>query len=82
MTSEEYVEAKGMKCPHCESEDIAGHDSSLGESGARQTMTCNACFSSWDDIYTLDCYVNLAVPEGSGFTPDIRTGVGGSERFD
>jgi transposase-like protein len=40
-------------CPHCECEDVTGGPFQSDSKTAWQSVTCNNCNESWNDIYTL-----------------------------
>jgi transcription elongation factor Elf1 len=48
-----YVASGGTKCPFCGSENISGESVQTDAGYAWQSVTCDACDTSWDDIYTL-----------------------------
>ena len=65
---DEYIEDEadiylGEECPNCGSRDIEGGPIDVEGTGAVQEMKCLDCGSSWEDVYSLDKYVNLKVPE-------------------
>ena len=69
MSTEEYVEKKGIHCPGCGSEDIGPLDElSLDIDEVQQHMTCNSCGGLWTDYYTLtgyDCWYREYEPDFS-----------------
>ena len=56
MTDEEYVKAQGCQCPVCRSADIQGDETDMGGESATQEVSCNACESTWVDVYKLIGY--------------------------
>ena len=57
MTSEEYVEYNGLRCPVCGKRncmDAQGVD--IIGSEAIQEVTCTNCGSAWYDVYKLERY--------------------------
>ncbi len=53
MTNEEYVEAGGLQCPYCKSDDIAGQSFDGEGRHVWSVIHCNECGADWMDIYTL-----------------------------
>ena len=53
MTDEEYVKAKGARCPvlRCRSTDIECGETEMGGEFATQKISCYACESTWVDMY-------------------------------
>ncbi len=60
MTSEQYVELGGIRCPFCGSQDIVGGPFEADAGGATQEVDCSRCDKSWLDIYTLIKYEELS----------------------
>ena len=58
MISEEqataHVQAGGMQCPVCGSDQIEGGFVETGEGRASQEIRCLACHECWTDIYRLN----------------------------
>jgi len=49
----EYIE-KPLTCPYCTSYDIKGSAYFSDRTGnVSQSITCNSCKKSWEDVYTL-----------------------------
>lgn len=60
LTSTEYaVDRGGSVCPVCESEDISAGTLEVDGTQVWSTVTCAACESKWDDVFTLQYYTNL-----------------------
>lgn len=59
MTSEGYVERKGLYCPVCRSDQIEGSDISFDGGYMDQFMCCLACDATWYDYYKLAGYTAL-----------------------
>ena len=61
-TSEQYVKDGGVKCPACSSRYITGTGNSNADGDWHsETVECESCGATWDDIYTLSGYDGLAV---------------------
>ncbi len=56
LTSQEYTQEGGTRCPHCGSLEIEGHEVNIDAGHARQEMSCNRCGQGWQDFYTLAGY--------------------------
>lgn len=52
MTQEEYLKSPNQ-CPVCRSTHIAGGHVDISGGSAVQTVVCNDCDASWDDVYSL-----------------------------
>jgi len=63
LTNEQYQEARGLKCPNCESRSIEGHDVEIDAGFAYQNCFCTECHSQWTDEYALNGYANLEAEE-------------------
>lgn len=49
-----YIDVDGIRCPYCNSYDIAAIGPILWNMrGAQQKITCLQCGKEWVDIYTL-----------------------------
>ena len=48
-----YLRAKGVKCPWCDSTDIQGDNVDFDEGRVYQDVCCNGCSGNWTDIYEL-----------------------------
>ena len=71
MTSDQYVEAGGTKCPACgsgEVENFAGWKAFPGGK-AMQHVRCGACGCTWMDVYKLTGFDGLAKanPDDRGY---------------
>jgi formate dehydrogenase maturation protein FdhE len=50
-----YINASGVRCPYCRSEDILGTSPvQMGEGLVSQNVQCNACRNHWRDVYALN----------------------------
>lgn len=60
---EEYIKAKGNKCPACGSGSIDGwgHPDYDGDS-MTQDVACNTCGATWKDNYRLVGFSDLEIP--------------------
>lgn len=56
MTTEQYVETGGTRCPFCGSQSIEGDSFEVDAGGAAQEVGCNNCDKTWTDVYTLTKY--------------------------
>lgn len=52
LTQSQLANYKGSTCPFCGATDITGGHVDLDEFQAWQDVTCNACGSDWQDLYT------------------------------
>lgn len=59
MTPEEYVEAGGLQCPYCRSDDIEGQRFDGEGRSAWSEIQCRTCGERWLDIYTLTHFEKL-----------------------
>lgn len=59
MASAEYVAIRGVRCPHCRSEDIEGGDITVEAGAAWQSVGCNECHQQWTDTYQLTGFKHL-----------------------
>jgi transcription elongation factor Elf1 len=56
MTAEQrqrYLDSKGIRCPHCGSTNLTGHNLEQFDDCAVQPISCDDCGADWQDIYTL-----------------------------
>lgn len=58
-SSEEYAASGFGHCPVCGSDEIQGGPVDVDGNQATQEVSCDACNSTWDDVYTLTGYRNL-----------------------
>jgi len=49
----QYVQAGGVKCPFCGSEDVEGGSMDVDTGYVSQEVTCLECDSTWNDLYKL-----------------------------
>lgn len=56
MTTEQYVETGGTRCPFCRSQESEGGPVEFDAGYALQKVVCNGCDKTWIDIYTLTNY--------------------------
>ena len=57
LSSKEYVEKGGLRCPYCNREDIEGDCKVSTDVGmAWQDMSCIDCNAEWRDEYSLTGY--------------------------
>lgn len=62
LSSVEYVQHGGRKCPVCNSDDITTtSDIEVDGPHAWQAVACNHCNSEWTDTFVLSGYTNLSV---------------------
>lgn len=59
ITNKKYVAMKGVRCPHCNSENIEGTSFEANENGASQEISCSDCEESWIDTYKLTGYMRV-----------------------
>ena len=59
MTSEQYVEKKGVRCPVCGSYNLTGEEVTIDYGQAFQWVSCDDCDSAWLDEYQLTGYTDL-----------------------
>lgn len=55
MSTREYIQAAGQRCPYCRSWDVR-HAGKLeeGEDGlVRRKVRCYECGATWDEVYAL-----------------------------
>lgn len=65
MSDEYYVQKAGLCCPVCRSSNIGAHAIHQAEARtAWQEVRCNACGSTWNDIYNLTGFDDLEVGNG------------------
>jgi hypothetical protein len=50
---QEYVKQGGVKCPYCESRDIENYDRNSDIGWVADSVQCNNCSKSWEEIYNL-----------------------------
>ena len=63
MTIANYIALKGNNCPNCCSTEIFSTDMDLHEDGRiTHNIVCQACKSTWTDVYKLTKYIALEVP--------------------
>lgn len=63
MTIANYIALKGNNCPNCCSTEIFSTDTNLHEDGRiTRIIVCQACKSTWTDVYKLIKYIALEVP--------------------
>lgn len=48
----EHLKGTGV-CPYCHSDDITGGGVQIEGNKAIQEVTCNSCYSTWEDRYQL-----------------------------
>jgi hypothetical protein len=53
LTQKEYLEANGMKCPNCGSDNISAEDPEPEGKTATSEVVCLSCEAVWTDIYHL-----------------------------
>lgn len=56
MTTEQYVETGGTRCPFCRSQNCEGEPVEFDAGYALQEVGCNDCGRAWRDVYTLTSY--------------------------
>lgn len=59
LTSKQYVESSGVKCPNCEDTDLSSDDMDFGGSEVIVNIVCENCGAYWVDVYSLVGYDNL-----------------------
>jgi len=52
---QDYITARGARCPYCRCEDIEGSSVEIDAGYASQEITClnDKCRRSWTDVYRL-----------------------------
>jgi hypothetical protein len=64
LTPADYAATRGRICPACAGTDIAnGDDITVGRQIITRRLCCENCGATWDAIYTLSGYEQLATPE-------------------
>lgn len=56
LTSEEYVNEGGVRCPACQNHDIEGGSVEIEQGCAFQGCHCLTCGAEWTDVYELKRY--------------------------
>lgn len=56
MTTEQYVETGGTRCPFCRGQESEGGPVEFDAGYALQKIECNTCGRAWRDVYTLTKY--------------------------
>ena len=64
MTPAAYVQQSGGGCPACRSGQIAGDSFDAEAAQVWQRLRCLACCASWTDVYRLQGYEDLELPDG------------------
>jgi hypothetical protein len=49
----DYIAKSGNYCPYCSSDEIEGRSHDVDGPSAIQTVVCNDCNETWDDVYFL-----------------------------
>lgn len=57
MTSKQYAQMGGARCPFCGNEDIVGSSFNWEAEYLYQDLTCNVCLEDWADEYRLVGYI-------------------------
>ena len=57
MTDKQYVDIRGIQCPHCHSENISGNTIEVDAGEATQEVGCDDCGATWLDAYKLVGYI-------------------------
>ena len=60
LTSQQYAEGRGVRCPCCGSENVTGGRFECDAGSAWQPVDCEECGASWQDVYVLNGYENLS----------------------
>ena len=58
-----YLQSEGVRCPVCNTDDIEGESVDVTGSGAFQAIRCLNCDARWQDIYRLEGFGELSLPE-------------------
>ena len=61
MTSEEYINETGLKCPVCKSENIFRTGFDVNDNYCGITVVCCDCNSCWKEVYTLKEIKNVEI---------------------
>jgi hypothetical protein len=64
MTPEAYVKHYGGCCPACRSGQMEGDRFDYEAAQVWQRLRCLACGASWTDVYRLQGYEDLELPDG------------------
>ena len=64
MTSRQYVDAKGLKCPVCGSDEVSTDNPEFESGDIHADASCDTCKHSWGEWYCLNCYTGLQTDEG------------------
>ncbi len=61
MTNEEYLEASGLECPFCKSQDVKDTFPCLRQEDFTITIQvkCCDCLKRWHEMYTLIGYYEI-----------------------
>ena len=59
----EYLEAEGLKCPNCGSDNISAGDPEPDGLTAVSTVGCVDCGAVWEDVYKLVGFRDLKLPD-------------------
>lgn len=66
--ADDYVANKGQTCPHCGEAAVSWQDGAKLDFDEAQVVIaarCDACQSSWEDVYGLAAFRNLTTPDTS-----------------
>jgi hypothetical protein len=61
LSQEEYLAARGLRCPNCGAVQIEGDSIDIEDSFAYQGVCCLKCEASWVDTYRLVSFDSLEV---------------------
>ena len=59
-----YLHSQGVQCPVCSGDGIEGESVDIVGSAASQAVHCLTCDARWQDLYRLEGFADLWLPEG------------------
>ena len=63
LSLKQYLEAEGLKCPNCGSDNISAGDPEPDGLTAVSEVECLDCRAEWKDIYHLATFADLKLPD-------------------
>jgi len=67
MNPVQYVDADGLQCPNCGSDDIMGYAiEEYGLTSANRPCECGECGAEWTEEFELSGYSNLILRDDNG----------------
>ena len=62
-SQKQYLEADGLKCPNCGSDNISADDPEPDGLTAISRVECLDCKAEWKDVYQLVTFADLQLPD-------------------